>query len=284
MIDVVEEVAEGRACVGWSTVRSTHNGMTLLISVFQDAMKFDKVPALEWDFENVRTTDPWYTPETFDGVRLPASATQLQKIADLTGCMLLTPKVIDLMWLQAELRFDPVINTAKTPTNAVHRVIVAESHIHVVHRAIEKEIEKRGGNKGQLTECVGKYWCLINHLTQDDLLYGEHTACNYGWPSSRGMYVGVTSGIKVWQPPGYKHNDRHWDPSQTIRLMYRQAILVHADGKQEIVDLHDVASDVALAPLLHHDPGKLRYLRQTGVPAPASDVALTMYAPVLQVA
>jgi len=103
-------------------------------------------------------------------------------------------------------------------------------------------------------------------------------ACNYGWPSSRGAYRGVTPGIKVWQTPGFKHNHDHRDPSQTIRLMYRKAVLFLADGSRKIVDLHDIAADPKRAVLISHE-GVLHYLRQHCVPVPANDVAMPMYAP-----
>ncbi len=39
-ISVVEEVAEGRAHVSWSTVKSEYKGKTLLVYVFRDAAGF----------------------------------------------------------------------------------------------------------------------------------------------------------------------------------------------------------------------------------------------------
>src|SRR5690606_3662770 len=148
----------------------------------------------------------------------------LQQIADLTGCMLLTPKLIDLIWLQAQTRFDPIINTPIPGTSS--KRIVASSHLHVVHQAIEKRATGAVG----LTACVGKYWCLTNKLhrgglkpSEGGLLYGYSTACNYGWLSSVGQLSAVTPGLRCWQSPGYRHNHHHWDPSQTIRLVYRKA-------------------------------------------------------------
>jgi hypothetical protein len=279
-INVVEEVAEGRAHVSWATVKSQHKGKTLVIWVFRDAMKFDGVPALTWDWKTPTRTDAWYTDEVFNGVRLPATALELQKIADITGCMLLTPKVIDLIWLQAGLKFDPVTNTQPYPgaSPKAQRRIVANSHIHRVHVEIERKID--GRDDGQvLIASVGKYWCLINQLANPTvLIYGADNACNYGWPSSGGRYNGVTPGIKVWQPTGFKHDHHHWDPSQTIRLMYCKALLIHEDGHQEWVDLRTLAGSEH-AGLLHHEAGELVYLRQAGVPAPLEDVAMPMYAP-----
>ena len=47
--------------------------------------------------------------------------------------------------------------------------------------------------------------------------------------------------------------------------MHRKARLVSPDGTEQEVDLHDIAADSSLAPLLHHQ-GVLTYLRQKGVP------------------
>ncbi len=286
MINVVEEVAEGRTTVEWSTVRSQHNGETLIIYVFRDAMKFDGVPALQWDFDLVEENDRWYTDDLFDGIRLPATAEQLQMIADLCGCMMLTPKVIDLIWLQADIKFDSVTQTQSYPDEDIsddNGVIVATSHIHVLHQRLEHFIAKHGPDDGiKLIDSVGKYWVLIQGLgtAPGRNRFGIATACNYGWPSSSGRYRGVTPGIKVWQGPGYRHAHNHRDPSQTIRLMYRKAVLFLADGSRQIVDLHDIAADPARAPLISHE-GVLHYLRQHVVPAPvpANDVAMQMYAP-----
>lgn len=283
---MVEEVAEGRAHVSWSTVRSKHAGKELIIYVFRDAMKFDNVPELTWDWATISPSDPWYTKPgaTYDGVRLPASALQLQQIADLCGCMMLTPKVIDLIWLQAQLRFNPVVNTPRYPGASPRlRTIVARTHYHVLHHEIEEKIRAAGGDDGsKLIASVGKYWVLINHLLNiKALTYREKNACNYGWPSSDGRYNCVTPGLHCWQDPGFQHNHDHWDPSQAIRLMFREAVLIHENGSMEPVLLEDVASDPKLAGLIHHDPGTLRYLRQAGVPKPRSDVMLHMYAPLL---
>jgi len=47
--------------------------------------------------------------------------------------------------------------------------------------------------------------------------------------------------------------------------MHRMARLVKPDGTEEEVDLHDIAKDPALAPLMSHE-GVLKYLRQKLVP------------------
>lgn len=253
-IDVVELVRDGRGQFEWAQLSSEHNGYKLFPSVMRDAMKFDGMPAMTWKREPIAGDD-----RTFDGVRVPATAHELQRIADLLGAMLMTPKVIDMVWLQARLQFDAIVN--------IRGKIVANSHTHDVHQAIEAAIEAAGGDDGvKLVSCVGKYWCLIEALLHKGKVQGDWAACNYGWFAKVASGPGLTPGTKCWQRPGFQHNKRHWDPSQTIRLMYRRALLVHPGGTEEDVDLFDVLGNPDLAPLLTHDGKPLSYLRQKGVP------------------
>jgi len=258
-IDVVQLVRDGEARFDWFDIVSEHNGMKLRLSVFRDAMKFNGIPALTWDFKPVPGDD-----RTFDGVRLPATAGQMQEIADLLGCLLLTPKIIDLIWLKATLKFDSIVN--------VKGNIVAISNISDVHEAIEKKIADLGGDDGtQLVSCVGKYWCLVNGLLPERMVHGDYVCCNYGWCAKSASGPGVTSGVQCWQRPGFAHNKLHWDPSQTIRLMFQWAWLVRPNEKPVQIHLHDVLEDPELAPLLSHE-GVLKILRQPGIPEPAGKV------------
>lgn len=247
-MDVVQLVKDGKAKFEWSEIVSEHNGHKLHIKVFRDALKFDDVPAMTW---NMNVIDP---NQTYDGVRLPTSAYQLQQIADLLGCMLMTTKVIDMIWLQAGIKFNAVIN--------VNGGIVATSHIHLLHNKIEDQFTDDGTS---LISCVGKYWCLTNTLNNGGLRFGSSTACNYGWMDNNGSGPCISPGTQCWQRPGFQHNHQHHDPSQTIRLMHRKANLVKPNGTEEEIDLHDIADDPQLAPLMTTE-GSLTYLRQKNVP------------------
>lgn len=249
MMDVVSAVKNGFGIFDWYEVVSEYNGNKLYIKVFRDAMKFNGVPALTWNFKRI-TGDV----RTFDGVRLPASAHQLQEIADLLGCMLMTPKVIDLIWLQAGTKFDAVIN--------VNGKIVAITNIHDLHTKVESEVGTDDGVS--LISCVGKYWCLTNELSWKPSHGNDTAACNYGWFARHASGPCLSPGTQCWQRPGFGHGKSHFDPSQVIRLMHRKARLISSDGTEQEVDLHDIAADSALAPLLHHQ-GILTYLRQKGV-------------------
>jgi hypothetical protein len=257
-MDVVQLVKDGKAIFEWAEIKTTHEDKTLILDVFRDAMKFDGVEACTWDFKPLPANDPNHG-KVYDGVRLPASAKQLQEIADLLSCMLLTPRIVDQIWLQASLKFDSIVN--------VKGNIVAISNINDVHEAIEAKIESLGGDPGDATliSCVGKYWVLVNELAQSK--FGEQGACNYGWCAKTASGPGVTYPVQCWQRPGLAHDFHHWDPSQTIRLMYRFATLIQEGHAPREIDLHEIATDPELAPLISHQ-GVLKYLRLPGVPEP----------------
>jgi hypothetical protein len=264
MIDVIQLVRDGKGRYEWAEVCSEHDGYKLYVRVMRDAMKFDGMPAMTWKREPVVSTHPDYG-KIYDGVRMPAQAHELQQIADMLKAMLMTPKVIDMLWLQAGLRFDSVVNTPYPSASAP--TIVATSDIHRVHQEIEKRITNLGGDDGtKLIDCVGKFWCLINDLNNKPPVSGDECACNYGWLAKVASGPGLTPGTQCWQRPGFAHNKLHWDPSQTIRLMLQQARLIRPDGTEEMVDLRDLAGNPDLCALITHDGKPLTYLRQKGVP------------------
>jgi hypothetical protein len=254
MIDIVQMVREGQGFFEWVTLTSDHQGFQLHVNVMRDALKFDGVPAMNFKRIPLRGDS-----RTFDGVRLPATAHEMQQIADLLNCVFLTPKVIDLVWLNARVKFDSVVN--------IKGQIVATSNIHDVHTAIQKAIQEAGGDNGTgIVSCVGKYWCLIEQLAHKGRVHGDYAACNYGWFAKRASGPGLTFGTQCWQRPGYRHNKLHLDPSQTVRLMGRHAVLIHPGGYEENVDVLDILQNDRLCPLLTHDGKPLTYLRQAGVP------------------
>ncbi len=264
MIDVIQLVKDGGGSFDWAYVVSEIGDTKLYIAVMRDAMTFDGMPALDWHRDPLAVDDG----VVYDGVRLPATPFELQQIADMVGGMLLTPRVIDLIWLQAGIKFDAIVNNGE-PYGTPAFEIVADMNITDIHQLIEKEIDERGGDGGsEIISCVGKYWCLINGLgtDADKKMYGTDTACNYGWCGDNASGPGVTAGVKCWQRPGYKHNKDHIDPSQTIRLMYREALLVSGEGLEQYIDLHEVAADPELCAHIAFDGKPLTYLRQTNVP------------------
>lgn len=235
-MDFIQAIKDERATVDWTTIESVHGELKLHIAVMRDAMKID-------------------------GIRYPATAIDLQKVADYLDCLLLTPKVLDLIWLEAGktgVQFDPVINSKYMGKT----VIVAIMPARDVSELVDAKIEAVGDNGGIIAS-VGKYWVLTNKLLSGK--FGASQACNYGWHSSTAPYAAVTPGLKVWQSVGSAHNNRHVDPSQVIRLMHRDAWLSRGGEPAEYVDLRTVATDPELVPLISHE-GVLKVLRQPGVP------------------
>lgn len=263
MWDVVGAVRDGEARIEWSEVLSMVGEDRLYVSVMRDAIRFDGVPAMNWHREPVKGDS-----RTFDGVRVPATAAEMQQIADMLFCMLPTPKILDLVWTQAALQFSPVVNLGAGK-------IVATQNIHDVHKAVEEKIAENGGRPpAGIIASVGKYWVVCNRLSMPGLKYGARTSCNYGWHAKSASLQAVTPGLKVYQSEGTAHNDVHVDPSQVVRLMYRMARLVRADGRREKVDLHNVAKDPVLSATINHKIGKssvLQVLRQPSVPEPVAE-------------
>ena len=239
-MDLVQAIRDGRASVDWTTLTAKHAGHELRLSVMRDALKADNV-------------------------RWPATAIDLQRVADELDAMLLTPKVVDMIWLEAGrtgTQFDPVINH-RYPGHT-KPTIVALMPVIDVSGLVDDKIHA-AGDRGGLIASVGKYWVLTNSLLTGK--FGVAQACNYGWNSNSAPYQAVTPGLKVWQTIGSKHNNEHIDPSQVIRLMHREAWLTRPGEDAELVDLRQVLVDPVLAPLISHE-GPLRILRQPGVPDP----------------
>lgn len=262
--DVVAAVRSGNAHFSWAEVESRVGSDTLYISVMRDAVMFNSVPELNW-YRTILKED-----KTSDNVRVPVNASEMQAIADMLFCMLPTPYILDLVWKQSRLRFDPVVNLGPGK-------IVATQNINDVSAAIAKKISENGSYPAHgIISSVGKYWTVCNALVPkhpDHRKYGIKTACNYGWHSHNAPSSGVIPGVRVWQGIGTRHNDEHVDPSQVIRLVYRMARLVRSDGSQERVDLHSIASDEVLSAGINHVENGisvLNVLRQPSVPDPTN--------------
>ncbi len=251
-MDVVAATVAGKAVFEWFPLHLSAHGHEMKLFVMRDAVKFD-------------------------GVRHHANPIELQQIADLLGASMLTPKVVDLIWEHATIKFDSIV--------AVNKVIAANSTSEKISKLIDDEVERLGGDNGGLIDSVGKYWVITNRLLGKGLLYGDKNACNYGWPSSKaGSISDVTPKIKgvvhkVWQTLGFKHNDLHEDPSQTIRLMYG-VVLLKKQGEStfEPVTLDWILSTTGFCDMISHE-GPVRYKRQKSVPAPVGNVVLPRYAP-----
>ncbi len=245
-MDVIEQLKTGQAVFEWTPLYSEYKGYKLKMAVPRDAIKFPTV------------INRGGEPET-RLVRKEVTAEENQEGADFLFSMMLTPKLIDLIHIQATTHIMPV--------TVIDGSICANStdvrHSELVDAALAKT-----GDSGGLISTVGKSWVLSNHLVDPKILrYGAETACNYGWVNATDGHLAVTPGLHAWQPPGYQHNVKHKDPSQILDVVYGAGELTHPDGAVEVVRLRDIAASLLLAPLISHE-GPLKYLRQVSVPAP----------------
>ena len=223
-----QAVCDGRATYDLAEVVSTHDGRTAHFQVFADALKVD-------------------------GVRINVSAQTEQKIADVLGFMLMTPKLADLVWLQKSTKLLPHPRQITSATDAM----IGHSSL------IDADLAKLG-NPGGIVCTVGKHWVIDN-----DLALHAGRAENYGWhfDGNIGISPEMTATkddhgqwMKIIQGRGWAHDMHHVDYSQICVLVSRQCTV---DGAQ--MDLMDLLQDASLAPLASHQ-GVMKVLRQPGVP------------------
>jgi hypothetical protein len=219
---VLDAVTSGEAAPDYAELNVSGGGHDMTLLVFADALKVQ-------------------------GIRIAVSATLEQQIADALGCLLLTPRLADLVWLARARTLLPI------PGDVVARTDRQES------AAIDAALGDAPG-PSQIVQTVGKHWVISNAL-----LTHPGRAENYGWHFPGATWGGqswesaVTPGLRVVQGQGWAHDPTHLDYSQTCVLVHRACRVDGADR-----DLVDVLQDPALAPLISHE-GPLRILRQPGV-------------------
>jgi hypothetical protein len=226
---VLQHVQAGQAEVRWTTLTVGR----IRLTVMADALKLG-------------------------GVRVGAGAGLAQQCADVLGAMLLTPKVLDLMYAARSVTVPPMLQFDAAQMLTTHWFVKESSRI-------DQAIATAGGSDG-LIQTVGKPWMLTNGL----LAHPGH-ACNYGWHCPPGSvsggkwqgtaaYPSVTlPSIYVLQQPGYFHNLDEADYAEMMLFMSK-ACLVDDESR----DLSEVLQDATLASLISHE-GPLKVTRQPGV-------------------
>lgn len=230
---IFQAVLDGRTTNEWAKITSSYKDHTAEFNVFADALKLE-------------------------GVRVNVSAETEQKIADAMGCLLLTPKLADLLWAQAAVRVAP----RPRPITATTKAMVEHSF------DIDKQLQ---GNptEGLLIQTVGKHWVIDELLAQK-----PNRAMNYGWHFEGSNFQGLTGEVcaslmkdpktgaycRLIQGRGTAHDMHHSDYSQICVLVARTCTV---DGMER--DLGDILQDPELA-YLANQTGKMTVLRQPGVP------------------
>jgi hypothetical protein len=230
---IFQAVLDGRTTNEWAKVTSTHDDHTAEFNVFADALKLN-------------------------GVRVNVSAETKQKIADAMGCLLLTPKLADLIWQQRQVTLVPSPQSITASTRAM-----------VEHSArVDAQLEKLGNPTGLICT-VGKLWVIDELLAQK-----PNKAMNYGWHFEGSSFQGLTGEVaaslykdpktkqygRLIQGRGTAHDFHHSDYSQICVLVARTCTV---DGGER--DLEDILRSADLASLASHT-GKMTVLRQPGVP------------------
>lgn len=216
--------------IQWVAVVSDANGHHGEFQVFADALKLD-------------------------GVRFGAGARLAQQIADVLGCLLLTPRLLDLMYEQAAMVLDPF----PLGTEDMMGLARFEKHSGLIDEALTK-----AGYSDGIVQSIGKPWMLDN-----DLLVHPGRAENYGWhlpkgvgPYWQGIHLNPTASLPdvlCIQPRSWAHGLDQGDYSEVVILVSKACSV---DGQP--ADLGQVLQDPELAPLASHQ-GVLKLLRQPGV-------------------
>jgi hypothetical protein len=229
---VVQAVADGRVEHTFVPITVSANGHQATFQVSQDALKIG-------------------------GVRINASAFLQQRIADLIGAHLVTPKLLDQMWKNRAVTILPCTQPAASSAAAMAR-----------HSAcVDRELAAAGGNPTNgIVQTVGKTWVLSNLLSPT-------IAMNMGWhlvqplPGVPYDPAPTLHGEYLIQSPGTHHDPNFVDYSQVCLFVDAECVV---DGAYST--FAEVAQSPDLWPLVSHE-GPLRFLRQPGLPGIGMPIA-----------
>ena len=215
---VLDAINGGLVSVNWVPVTSTINGHTATFQVCDDAIYVGMPDGARFRFQ--------------------VNAKMTQQCADLLGGVMVTSKIMDLSYQQADVMLDATILPAGPDMSSTD-----------FSRRWNAEVEaKRAGKTGLIRDC-GKAWIL------DNALASSAGAVNYGFYSKSAIYTN-SAGIKLWQNVGSRHNAEHQDYSQTLFLM---SVGCQVDGQDMAVT--DVMADPVLSHLVNYN-GILKYTKQ----------------------
>jgi hypothetical protein len=220
---IVQAVARGALDPpAWTTITSNYKGRRAQIQVTSDAL-------------------------TILGVRFDVTAEGAQRIADQLHAILPTPRILQLIWEQAEVRIDPCTLPADAQMASTARML---QHSECVDQRI-------AGRKGMVAN-EGKHWVLTNRIAGK-----ENLAANYGW---------FVKGRRPVQTVGTRHDTAHTDYSQILRLVKP---IINVDGRD--LDIRHVGRSPELWGLVS-DEGPLlvwRASRPGATPSPRENPIAT---------
>jgi hypothetical protein len=235
---ILSRVQEGDFDLQWVPVTHIEAGKTIKLFVSSDVLKVHRV-------------------------RVNVSATLSQQVCDLTGSMLLTPKIADIIYRNRDRTLEPLPQVITSRTDAM------------IEQSKKIDGLLGGTNELELKDTLGKYWVLSNKLSGD-------LAMNYGWHFADTSFQGMVgsscaSGLinskngaafRVIQPPGLRHDRFHVDYSQVHRAVLK---VCHLNGVETTLD--KVFRDREHAFLVSHE-GVLNVHRQSNVALPSDTVTV----------
>jgi hypothetical protein len=257
---ILNKVRNGEFFVEWVPIVADYNGHTAKLWVNADALKID-------------------------GVRVEVSATLQQQLCDVIpgGASMITPRIMDLMFSQAQVTLSPITRSApptdwvNNPPNNPGADMKTTPNMITQSLDIDRKLIAQLGSveaaSGKLVSTVGKAWTLSNKLPGKKASTGLQVAMNYGWniwSSPTDALTPVTAiknangkTMRVLQDPGTRHDFSHMDYSQYAFFVLNDVIL---DG--QAAKLTDILTNPDIAPMLSSE-GALTVLRQPGVPVVA---------------
>jgi len=226
-----DAVKRGEADIRWAIVRSEYQGHVGEFRVFADALKIQ-------------------------GVRVNLTPAGQQRVADALGCMLLTPKLADLIWASRQVTLPP-FGMSQTAHDLEIMGTVQRMIDH--SRKIDAALVSLGEPPEGIVSTVGKHWVI-----DDALLFHPGMAENYGWHNQQKLGPACATaaggpGCHVIQDPGWRHNLGHLDYSQTCVLVDQQCTVDSAPNQLPAVLQHPMLSFLA------SHKGPMKVLRQPGV-------------------
>ncbi len=208
----------------WTTIVSNYQGRRAELEVTTDAL-------------------------TILGVRFDVTAEGAQRIADRLHAILPTPRILQLIWEQADVRLAPCTLPSVAEMASTARMI---EHSKCVDQRIR-------GRKGLIVN-VGKHWVLTNKISER-----RNLAANYGW---------FMKGRRPIQTVGTRHDTAHTDYSQVLRLVRP---VIRVDGRQ--VDIRQVGRSPELWGLVSDEGPLLVWRASRSDVAPSSNENPVLAAP-----
>lgn len=183
-----------------------------------------------------------------DMVRMPLSAVAAQRAADMMGMRLPTARMVDLIWLAAPVRLEPIPMGPPydTTMQSLRRIYEHDAKVNAVLAQVP-------GWEGKL---------LVGHkkdvVIDDALMNRPGMEAIYGWHRKDGSPV---------QPLSTVHAEMYADYSHGIRFIAATMVI---DGEEVAVD--DVLRDIKYLGMVSKVP--MRLFRQPSVPVPNEPVTI----------